>query len=202
LQFQYQKVQKGFELQNNGISLAADFVMQGYGGITYNNRWFNLLSVNFHSGSEHTFHGRRYPLALHFVHKQYDSGHVLVVAVPFDTPGAAQKYKLENPGGPVLLQRQKRQPEFGFLRPTASEVTAEEEQDAADSAPVAHAIRDRNSAKIISLKEDPGFNPHIEVFLSQGLPPKGSRMEVKLQNPDDILNPFLQGGTYLSTGAP
>eukprot|EP00746_Dinoflagellata_sp_MGD_P005112 gnl/MRDRNA2_/MRDRNA2_109896_c0_seq1.p1 gnl/MRDRNA2_/MRDRNA2_109896_c0~~gnl/MRDRNA2_/MRDRNA2_109896_c0_seq1.p1 ORF type:complete len:482 (+),score=108.43 gnl/MRDRNA2_/MRDRNA2_109896_c0_seq1:165-1610(+) len=198
LQFTYEQILKGFTLQNNGKSLAADFVAQGYGGITYNNKWFNLLSVNFHSGSEHTFHGRRYPLALHFVHKQYDSGHVIVVAVPFDTPGAAEQYSLANPGAPALLQQQKRQPQpqYGFLRTTAAEAAVQEKEDSADEADVARAIRDRNIKKIISLKEDAGFNPHLEVFLSQGLPAKGSRMTVNVQTPTDILNPFLQGGTY------
>lgn len=196
LNFMYQTITKGFKLQNNGASLAADFVVQGYGGLTYNNKWFNLLSVNFHSGSEHTFHGRRYPLALHFVHKQYDSGHIIVVAVPFDSPGAAKQYKLENPGAPALLQKRKRQPEFGFLRMTAAEAAAQEQEDSAESAEVAHAVHDRESSKTISLKGDPGFNPHLEVFLSQGLPSKGNRMDVDVQTPVDILNPFLQGGTY------
>jgi carbonic anhydrase len=202
LQFMYQPVAKGFTLQNNGISLAADFVLQGYGGITYNNKWFNLLSVNFHSQSEHTFHGRRYPLELHFVHKQYDSGHVLVVAVPFDSPAAETKYKAANPAWQRqinLLQQQKRQPQFGFLRLTAAEAAAQEQADAADSADVARAVSDRKSNEVKQMKSskaDPGFNPHIEAFISQGLPEKGYRLDVSVQAPTDMLNAFLEGGTY------
>lgn len=197
----YQTVAKGFTIQNNGISLAADFVSLGYGGITYNNKWFNLLSVNFHSLGEHTFHGRRYPLELHFVHKQYDSGHVLIVAIPIDSPIAKKKYEAANPGSPLLIQQQKRQPALGFLRQPPADVAAQEQEDSADSAAVTSAIDERNSKEKqqrnpVSLKEDPGFNTHLQQFLSQGLPPKGTRMTVDVQTPIDILNPFLQGGTY------
>eukprot|EP00747_Dinoflagellata_sp_TGD_P162299 gnl/TRDRNA2_/TRDRNA2_179745_c0_seq1.p1 gnl/TRDRNA2_/TRDRNA2_179745_c0~~gnl/TRDRNA2_/TRDRNA2_179745_c0_seq1.p1 ORF type:complete len:453 (+),score=71.70 gnl/TRDRNA2_/TRDRNA2_179745_c0_seq1:134-1492(+) len=84
--YKYMPIEKSFTLQNDGHSVAADFLGQGYGGITYNNKWFNILSVNFHAESEHTFKGRRMPLEVHLVHKQWDSEHVLVVAVPFETP--------------------------------------------------------------------------------------------------------------------
>ena len=30
-------------------------------------RYYNILSVNFHAQSEHTFRGKRYPLELHLV---------------------------------------------------------------------------------------------------------------------------------------
>lgn len=210
LQFMYQNVQKGFTLQNNGISLAADFVLEGYGGITYNNKWFNLLSVNFHSLSEHTFHGRRYPLELHFVHKQYDSGHVLVVAVPIDSPGANAAYKRDNPGKPIVLLQGKRQPTtsaeagfngLGFLRTTSAEAVENDREDAADRAAVDKALSEVKSNQLqhtISLKADPGFNAHLEVFLAQGLPPKDTRMtvDVSVIGGVDLLNPFLEGGSY------
>lgn len=86
--FKYEAVQKEFVLQNDGHSLAVDLAGQGYGGIMFNNKWFNILSVNFHVGSEHTFRGQREPLELHLVHKQWDTEHVLVVAVPFSGPPA------------------------------------------------------------------------------------------------------------------
>lgn len=79
----YQPIE-GFTWQNNGHSVAADFVGKGYGGVTFRNDWYNILSMNFHLLSEHTFHGKHFPAEIHLVHKKYDSGHVLVLALPVE----------------------------------------------------------------------------------------------------------------------
>jgi len=84
LSFNYQLVSSGFEIANSGHSIVADFAGLGYGGVTYENSWYNLLNVNLHSGSEHTFEGVRKPMELHLVHKKYDSDALLVVAVLLD----------------------------------------------------------------------------------------------------------------------
>lgn len=204
LDFSYMPVIAGktFEMQNNGKSLAADFALQGYGGITYNDKWFNLMSVNFHSGSEHTFRGRQYPLELHYVHKQYDSPHILVVAVPFNCPGAEAHYKATHPPALSLQQQnqtQKRLPEFHFLGTTADEAAEQEQEDESYKAEVGDVLREQQSQSIQMIKSkktDPGFNPTLEVYLSQGLPGKGKKLDVAVQTETDILNPFLEGGTY------
>jgi len=83
--FDYELIEQGFILRNDGHTLTAELKGQGYGGVTYNGRWFDIVAVNFHVKSEHTFHGRQLPLELQLVHRQWDSEHVLIVAVPFDT---------------------------------------------------------------------------------------------------------------------
>lgn len=84
--FEYEKTKAHFRLQNNGHSLAANLIGKGFGGVTLHGQWFNLLSVNFHTQSEHTFHGQRMPLELHLVHREAETNHILVVAVPFTAP--------------------------------------------------------------------------------------------------------------------
>ncbi len=88
LSYSYQSIQSSFEVANNGHSISADLMGLGYGGITYENSWYNLMNINFHAVSEHTFMGQHLPLEMHLVHKKYDSDALLVVAVPFNVPGA------------------------------------------------------------------------------------------------------------------
>lgn len=83
--YTYQVVKSSFEFLNNGLTYSADFAGLGYGGITYENNWYNLLNVNFHSLSEHTFAGRHYPLEMHFVHKRWDTDDMVIVAVPLSS---------------------------------------------------------------------------------------------------------------------
>jgi len=82
LTYNYQTVQTSFELANNGHAFSADFAGLGYGGVNYEESWYNLLNVNIHALSEHTFKGVHYPLELHFVHKKYDTEDLLIIAVP------------------------------------------------------------------------------------------------------------------------
>jgi carbonic anhydrase len=82
LQYRYGMVKSSFELMNNGHSLSADFSGLGYGGMVYEENWYNLMNLNIHALSEHTFKGVHYPLELHLVHKKYDSDDLLIVAVP------------------------------------------------------------------------------------------------------------------------
>jgi len=82
MHYSYQIVKSSFELVNNGHTFTADFSGLGYGGMTYEENWYNLLNINFHSLSEHTFKGIHYPLEMHFVHKKFDSDDLLIVAVP------------------------------------------------------------------------------------------------------------------------
>lgn len=82
MSYSYQTVKSSFELANNGNTLSADYAGLGYGGIMYEDNWYNLMNVNFHSLSEHTFNGVHYPLEMHFVHKKWDSDDMIIVAVP------------------------------------------------------------------------------------------------------------------------
>ncbi|CAD7924034.1 unnamed protein product [Amoebophrya sp. A120] len=76
-------MEHGFPMLNNGHTITADFMGLGVGGLAYNNGWYNLLSVNFHSPSEHVYDGQHFPLEAHLVHKRSDSDHLVIVAVPF-----------------------------------------------------------------------------------------------------------------------
>lgn len=98
-----------FQYQNNGHGIAADVGGMGIGGIVYDMDlpasagFYNLLNVNFHAQSEHTFKGERLPLELHLVHKLAGGSALLVVAVPVI------------PGPPGLLQAFNNAP-FAFHR--------------------------------------------------------------------------------------
>jgi carbonic anhydrase len=108
LSFNYQLVSSGFEIANSGHSIVADFAGLGYGGVTYENSWYNLLNVNLHSESEHTFSGVHKPMELHMVHKRYDGDALLVIAVLVDAmpfvgqPGNATVDPREKDFNPTL----------------------------------------------------------------------------------------------------
>jgi carbonic anhydrase len=82
MHYAYEIVKSSFELANNGHTFSADFSGLGYGGMTYEENWYNLMNINFHSLSEHTFKGVHYPLEMHLVHKKYNSDDLIIVAVP------------------------------------------------------------------------------------------------------------------------
>jgi len=84
LYFSYEAITGGFTFQNNGHTLSADMAGQGFGGISYEGGWYNIMNINFHAKSEHTFAGRHYALEMHLVHKQYDGNSIIIVAVPID----------------------------------------------------------------------------------------------------------------------
>eukprot|EP00443_Scrippsiella_acuminata_P119972 CAMPEP_0115626940 /NCGR_PEP_ID=MMETSP0272-20121206/28607_1 /TAXON_ID=71861 /ORGANISM="Scrippsiella trochoidea, Strain CCMP3099" /LENGTH=386 /DNA_ID=CAMNT_0003063319 /DNA_START=13 /DNA_END=1173 /DNA_ORIENTATION=+ len=69
-------------MRNNGHTLSADLSNQGYGGINYADAWYQLMYINVHALSEHTYAGAHEPAELHLVHKRYDSDALLIVAVP------------------------------------------------------------------------------------------------------------------------
>jgi len=87
LSYLYQKVAAPLELMNNGHSYSLDLTGLGYGGITYENAWYNLLYINVHANSEHTCTGQRKPVELHMVHKRFDGDSLIIVAVPLDCLG-------------------------------------------------------------------------------------------------------------------
>mmetsp|Transcript_77879 Transcript_77879/g.167038 ORF Transcript_77879/g.167038 Transcript_77879/m.167038 type:complete len:471 (-) Transcript_77879:86-1498(-) len=85
LSFTYEPAAATFEVSNNGNTFSADLAGLGYGGLTHENAWYNLLNVNVHAQSEHTFAGLHKQLELHLVHQRYDGDGIVVVAVPVDS---------------------------------------------------------------------------------------------------------------------
>jgi len=87
--FDYDHVQDGFGIQSGNGMLSVNVSKRGYGGITFRNFVFNVESVHFRVGSEHTLKGVRLPLEVQIVHSGDDyPGHKLMVSVLFDTAGA------------------------------------------------------------------------------------------------------------------
>jgi len=86
LHFGYRNVTTPFELKNNGKTYSASFAALGYGGVTHEDAWYDLMNVNVHAVSEHTWASAHQPLELHLVHKRYDGDALLIVAVPVESP--------------------------------------------------------------------------------------------------------------------
>lgn len=78
-----------FKLTASGHAVHVDLENLGLGGLTLDNAWYNLMYVNVHAPSEHTFDGQRYPLELQLVHKRWDTNALAIVAVPFAAPSPA-----------------------------------------------------------------------------------------------------------------
>lgn len=73
------------KIKHTGNSIQVDV---GLGNsVKIDGETFNLQYFNFHSPSEHTVNGKRFPFEAHFVHKNRD-GELLVVAMMF-IPGLA-----------------------------------------------------------------------------------------------------------------
>jgi len=202
--YKYELMSQKFTLQNNGYGISADFAGQGFGGITYNNGWFNLLSVNFHSFSEHTFHKKHFPLEIHIVHKKYDSGHVLIVAIPVEFPGGAAA------GSSSLLEKQKGK---SFRGQNSQNPKEEDELDETLQVPtyeqeeeeIVSALHQQEAEKKEELRRkrgppspgDPGFNPTLQLYLMEPLPGKGVKQEDRLiAGAQDLVTPFYTGGTF------
>jgi len=84
--YKYEPIITAFDLMNTGKTFSADMAGLGYGGVTYDNAWYQLLNINIHSLSEHAWAGMQMPLELHLVHQRYDGNGLLVVAIPIESP--------------------------------------------------------------------------------------------------------------------
>lgn len=89
LHFGYLSIEDTFMLENNGKTYTADVSSKGYGGVKHMDIWYELMNVNIHATSEHTFDGAHMPAELHLVHKRYDNDELLIVAVPVMSPSDA-----------------------------------------------------------------------------------------------------------------
>jgi len=178
MHYMYQKIASTFELHNNGHTLSADFSGLGYGGMTYEENWYNLMNINFHSLSEHTFKGVHYPLEMHLVHKKYDSDNLLIVAVPItqnnDSLAAAfiQERANRRNGGP------------GDGPPPDPTL-----RDGLPPGSPEHYFPPHHSEEF--------WNPQLQHFMKAALPliNQKSILPVTKENPLD-LGAFLAGGIY------
>jgi len=191
LSYSYLPVQSSFEVNNNGHTLSADLMGLGYGGITYENSWYNLLNVNFHAESEHTFIGSHLPMEMHLVHKKYDSDALLVVAVPFQLIGAGVV------GGPAPAPAVA--PTFTQLNANASVSVAAEQTQPAAAAP-AGAPGAAPAMAVPYVIPTPGAglaSVNLQKFLSMAPPIVNQKATAVIdeQAPLDM-NAFLEGGQY------
>jgi len=71
--FAYDRVTGPIKMSNTGHTLSVDVGNKGYGGANFADAWYQLMYINIHALSEHTFGGMHQPAELHLVHKRYDS---------------------------------------------------------------------------------------------------------------------------------
>lgn len=181
LSYMYQKVSSSFELSNNGHTYSADLAGMGYGGITYENTWYNLMNINIHARSEHTFMTMAKPLEIHLVHKRFDSDALLVVAIPVDSanppPGLLQV------NGTVHRERRASSQQVPGTAPSPS--------------PAPGGAFSAGPQYTAPPEGDVNFNPTVGFFTKVAPPPVNMKTTVPVDqiNPWD-LNNLLRGGTY------
>lgn len=222
LAYDYQEITSAFTLMNNGHLFSADLASGGYGGITYNNGFWNLMSVSVHAYSEHTFHTRHHPLELQMVHKSADSDALLIVAVPITCASIP----------PMLLQlgHEKEHAEAGAA---GTKAWAEEQlekfrkhlavdeylakEDSKRGAGCMEANATATAGQTFTTAPpcaprvtQPGyggysappfwqwnFNGELQKFLSAKPPPPNMKVQVPIVPSDPLdLNKFLEGANY------
>lgn len=204
--YKYLGASTPFEIANNGHTLFADFAGLGYGGITYDNVWYDLLNINVHAKSEHTVRGRHTPIELHLVHKRYDSDALLIVAIPVNCTSPPPDIPEDvPPTSSVFLQ--------------SAVVTGEARRTALTSA-VSGGIAQSVLAQVGGLRSsrqvpvssstpasdlpytppaetDPNFNPAVQAFLKVEPPPVNMKGIVPGDEVNPLeLNPLLGGETF------
>lgn len=124
--YKYPLITDPFEISNNGHAFSADFAGLGYGGLTYQGEWYNLMNINVHSLSEHTWNGQRKPLELHLVHKHYANEKLVVVAIAIDGQMTPPAMLQGNASSSAFRRGDKRGPQFSrpsgsYMEPPASD---------------------------------------------------------------------------------
>lgn len=77
LQMNYQNSQTN--IYNNGHTLQYNYTVGSF--ITLDSQVYDLVEFHFHTGSEHSIDGYRYPAELHLVHKNATTGALVEVGV-------------------------------------------------------------------------------------------------------------------------
>lgn len=176
--FNYNPIVEPFEIMNTGHAFAVDFTGQGYGGITYENAWYDLQFITLHSMSEHTWAGMQKPVELHLVHKRADGDALLVVAVGLDSPLPMM------PVAPAVSLLDVNASHSGGLR------------KAGKQAPPLFPIPAGNMY-YPPLATEPFFNEFAQAFMKMPPPP----VNMKVRVPADSAHPFkihelLTGATF------
>lgn len=183
--YKYSPIVEPFEFMNNGHAFSAELAGLGYGGITYENAWYNLLNVNIHSLSEHSWNGVQMPVELHLVHKRYDGEALLVVAIAVESPlltGAAMAAAAAAQAQAAAMAGR------AFFQLNASGYQA----PLPPPPPVAPYAA--GTGYLPPPANEPMFNPTIQAFLAVESPP----MNMKVQVPRNYQQPYnlnlLMGG--------
>lgn len=191
--YKYEEIDADIPVQNTGHSISWDFIAKGYGGIMYDNGWFNLLNINIHAESEHKLKGRRLPLELHFVHKSYDSNHIIVIAVPFETPSSINAAAA---AAADLAGKKKAQEEAGLgggddpaLLQLGSNASATKRARRA-------GLRGQHSHPLQPDLGGEGFNKALQRLLTWPLPGPDAKAFVQLEAPTDMISDFFKDGTF------
>jgi len=218
LSYSFQIVKSSFEFVNNGQTLSADFAGLGYGGITYEDNWYNLLNVNFHSLSEHTFGGVHYPLEMHLVHKRWDSDDMVIVAVPFTPNNGTHHINLvSNPYSKTVGTHEHRNvlttPDHGDQHDVFAAHFGEKNSPAAMQVLIQEQAERINPDGLAAAKPQPWnvlpkylppnpkedfFNQQLQHFLKAPLPIINTKSIAVVNEMDPLdLNSFMKGGVYL-----
>jgi len=194
--FKYDRAEKPLTIQNNGHTISTDLKGHGLGSITWDGYIFDVLSVNFHVHSEHTFNGEEMPLELHIVHREPETDHVLVVAVPFQ----------EFPSGASFLQRNGRG-RRGSLRGLLG--TPFDVKNAGNIADITDMSEEEEDLIMPSTRSgakepkpsDPGFSEILANLMTYPLPQDGEEKSVPLRaGPVDLLTELIGGPTKMPQG--
>lgn len=183
LSFLYSVFPGEFEFYNNGHAYTADMTGLGYGGITYEDAYYNLVTINVHAQAEHTFEGKRFPLELHLVHKRTDSESLLTVAIPISSMTQPMAFPGQFPGmttTPGLMTT----PMFGMPTTTPG-------FGLFTTTPVPGVYYP-------PVKGELNFNPVLQTFLRVEPPPVHMKVVPPLVSTEPLdLNTLMEGGTFL-----
>jgi len=167
-QYKYKPITKPFDVMNNGHALAADMAGLGFGGLTYEGAWYDLMNINVHASSEHAWAGVRKPLELHMVHKHFASEQMLVVAIAVES---------KNPPAPT-----------SFAQYNTSLRQASKQVPSSAPAPAgANAYAEPPAT-------DADFNPTLQTFLKQVPPSPNMKVAVPASQDKPLdFDAFLAG---------
>lgn len=78
------------KVANNGHTIQVS--TPNAGTLRIGKEYFDLLQFHFHTPSEHHVHGIKYPMELHLVHKQPETGQLAVVGVMLEEDSAPNEF--------------------------------------------------------------------------------------------------------------
>jgi carbonic anhydrase len=187
-QYKYLPMMEPVEVINNGHTLSIDLTGLSLGGILYDGTWYNLLNINVHSLSEHTWQDKHKPLELHLVHKRYDSDKLIIVAVALDCT-----YSLP------ALERLERRKERQALLKSDQEHLAQNMalEDPSSTTPTPGMSLPTGPQYMAPTVGEPNFNAALQAFLKVEPPAVGTTAYV----PKDVfsppnLNDLMQGANF------